>query len=87
MHGSGLTSLQFRKTGTGGATEEKKFDLTSADEVIQLERKGNTYMMSCCQAERRICSHNNPQEVSDIDLPGDDVYCRLIYQCVHTTLT
>ena len=44
VHGAGLTSLQYRRV-TGSITEEKKFDLTSAD-VVQLERKGNTYIMS-----------------------------------------
>lgn len=44
VHGDGLTSLQFRRT-KGGETEEK----TSADiapDVIQLERKGGTFIMS-----------------------------------------
>src|SRR6185369_4801144 len=44
VHGNGLTSLQFRRT-KGGATEEVKSQLKGAD-VIELERKGNTYRMS-----------------------------------------
>ncbi|MDB5007137.1 MAG: translocation protein TolB [Mucilaginibacter sp.] len=75
VHGAGLTSLQYRKT-TGGVTEEKKFELTSAD-VIQLERKGNTYTMSVARKGDMFVS----QEVSDIDL-GDDVYVG-IFICAH----
>ena len=44
VHGDGLTSLQFRRT-KAGATEELKSQLKGAD-VIELERKGNTYRMS-----------------------------------------
>src|SRR5258707_4109922 len=42
-HGDGLTSLQFRRTA-GAQTEEHKFKLTKAN-VLQLERKGNQYIM------------------------------------------
>src|SRR5687767_4656480 len=42
-HGDGLTSLQFRKTA-GAATEEVKSKITHAN-ILQLERKGNTYTM------------------------------------------
>ena len=76
MHGSGLTSFQFRRA-TGGATEEKKFDLTSTDEVIQLERRGNVYTMSVAQKGELFVS----QEISDVDL-GDDVYVGL-FICAH----
>jgi len=75
VHGAGLTSLQFRRT-VGGATEEKKFELTSAD-VIQLERKGNTYTMSVARKGDVFVS----QEISDVDL-GDDVYVGL-FICAH----
>ena len=75
VHGAGLTSLQYRKT-TGGTTEEKKFDITSAD-VIQLERKGTTYTMSVARKGDLLVS----QEVADIDL-GDDVYVGL-FICAH----
>src|SRR4030095_6217890 len=44
LHGDGLTSLQFRKT-KAGATEEIASKVKAAD-VLQLERKGNTYRMS-----------------------------------------
>ena len=75
VHGAGLTSLQFRKT-TGGITEEKKFDMTSAD-IIQLERKGSTYTMSVARNGDLFVS----QEISDVDL-GDDVYVGL-FICAH----
>jgi TolB protein len=75
VHGAGLTSLQFRRT-TSGITEEKKFDMTSAD-VIQLERRGNTYTMSVARKGDLFVS----QEVSDVDL-GDDVYVGL-FICAH----
>ena len=75
VHGAGLTSLQFRKV-TGGVTEEKKFELTAAD-IIQLERKGNTYTMSVARKGDLFVS----QQISDIDL-GDDVYAG-IFICAH----
>ncbi len=43
-HGDGLTSLQYRKT-IGGDTEELVSENTAPD-VIQLERKGNVFIMS-----------------------------------------
>ncbi|MGZ3872525.1 MAG: TolB family protein [Mucilaginibacter sp.] len=75
VHGDGLTSLQYRKTA-GGETEEKKSSLTAAD-VIQLERKGNTYTMSVARKGDLFVS----EEVSDVDL-GDDVYVGL-FICSH----
>jgi TolB protein len=42
-HGDGLTSLQFRRTA-GAQTEEHKLPITKAN-ILQLERKGNTYIM------------------------------------------
>ena len=75
VHGAGLTSLQFRRA-TGAATEEKKFDMTSAD-IIQLERKGNKYIMSVARKGDLFVN----QEVSDVDL-GDDVYVGL-FICAH----
>lgn len=70
VHGDGLTSLQFRRTG-GAQTEEIKSKLTKAN-IIQLERKGNTYTM-------RAAVYGEPfvvEQVSDIDL-GDEVYVGL----------
>lgn len=75
VHGDGLTSLQYRKT-TGGTTEEKKFDLKAAD-IIQLERKGNTYTMSVARNGDLLVS----QDLTDVDL-GDEVYAG-IFICAH----
>ena len=44
IHGDGLTSLQYRKTN-GGDTEEVVSSDTAPD-IVQLERKGDTYIMS-----------------------------------------
>jgi Tol biopolymer transport system component len=70
VHGDGLTSLQFRKTA-GATTEEVRSKLTGAD-VIQLERRGNTYTM-------RVAKFGEPfvtEEVSDLDL-GEEIYVGL----------
>lgn len=69
-HGDGLTSLQFRRTA-GANTEEVRSKLTHAD-VIQLERKGNTYTM-------RVAKFGEPfvtEQVTDLNL-GDEVYVGL----------
>ncbi|WP_183559113.1 TolB family protein [Mucilaginibacter sp. SP1R1] len=75
VHGDGLTSLQYRKT-VGGITEEQKSSLTSAG-VIQLERKGNTYIMSVARKGDLFVN----EEVSNLDL-GDEVYVG-IFICSH----
>jgi WD40 repeat protein len=70
VHGDGLTSLQYRKTA-GDSTKEIRSALTGAD-VIQLERKGNTYTM-------RVAKFGQPfvtEQVADLDL-GDEVYVGL----------
>jgi hypothetical protein len=69
-HGDGLTSLQFRRTA-GAQTEEHKLKLTKAN-ILQLERKGNHYIM-------RAAIYGQPFQtdtISDIDL-GDEVYVGL----------
>ncbi|MCX6216206.1 biopolymer transporter TolR [Spirosoma sp.] len=69
-HGDGLTSLQFRRTA-GANTEEIRSKITGAD-VIQLERKGNTYTM-------RMAKFGEPfvtEQVTDLPL-GDEVYVGL----------
>lgn len=69
-HGDGLTSLQFRRTA-GAQTEEHKFSMTKAN-ILQLERKGNTYIM-------RAAIYGQPfmtDTIADIDL-GDEVYVGL----------
>ena len=74
VHGDGLTSLQFRKS-TNTETEEKKFSLTAAD-VVQLERKGNRYIMSVARSGNTFIADS-----VDLDL-GDNVYLGL-FVCSH----
>ncbi len=69
-HGDGLTSLQFRRTA-GAQTEEIKAGITKAN-IIELERRGNLYIM-------RAAVYGEPytmDTVSNIDL-GDEVYVGL----------
>ncbi len=47
VHGDGLTSLQYRQE-IEGETAEIKAEITAPD-IIQLERKGNTYIMSAAK--------------------------------------
>jgi TolB protein len=69
-HGDGLTSLQFRRTA-GAQTEEIKAKLTKAN-IIELERRGNQYIM-------RAAVYGEPfvmDTITNIDL-GDEVYVGL----------
>lgn len=69
-HGDGLTSLQFRRTA-GAQTEEHKLKMTHAN-ILQLERKGNQYIM-------RAAIYGEPFQTDtlpDLDL-GDEVYVGL----------
>jgi TolB protein len=75
VHGDGLTSLQFRR-GKGGPTEEVRSSVKGAD-VIQLERKGNTFTMSVARFGNAFVT----QRVSDLTL-GGEVYAGL-YVCSH----
>lgn len=75
VHGNGLTSLQFRRT-KGDSTGEIKSPVNGPD-VIQLERKGNTYIMSAAKFGDTF----KKVEVKDINL-GDEVYVGL-YVCSH----
>jgi len=75
VHGDGLLSLQFRRA-QGEQTDEIKAALTGAD-IIQLERKGNTYIMSVAQYGQPFSA----VQVTDIDL-GQDLYVGL-YVCSH----
>ena len=66
-HGDGLTSLQFRRTA-GAQTEEIKAGLTKAN-ILELERKGNLYIM-------RAAIYGEPfvsDTINNIDL-GDELY-------------
>jgi TolB protein len=75
VHGDGLTSLQFRRS-RGAATEEVRSEVKGAD-VIQLERKGNTYTFSAAKFGDLF----RITEVSDVDL-GDDTLVGLAL-CSH----
>jgi Tol biopolymer transport system component len=68
-HGDGLTSLQLRRTA-GGQTEEHKLKMTHAN-ILQLERKGNTYIMRAA-----IYGDTYETDTVTVDL-GDEVYVGL----------
>lgn len=70
IHGDGLTSLQFRRIA-GGPTAEVRAPITHAD-VIQLERQGNTYIMSVA----RFGDPFTTVQVADLNL-GDELYVGL----------
>jgi TolB protein len=75
IHGDGLTSLQFRRSA-GAATEQIESKLKAPD-VIQLERRGRTLIMS-------VAKFGDPftrTELTDLDL-GDEVYVGL-FLCSH----
>src|SRR3984885_16122639 len=69
-HGDGLTSLQFRRT-TGAKTEEHKLAMTHAN-ILQLERKGNQYIM-------RAAIYGEPFQTDTADdiATRDEVYVGL----------
>ena len=75
VHGDGLTSLQFRKS-SGGITEQ----IASTDsfpDVVQLERKGNSYIMSTAKFGKEFTS----VILSDLELQ-EEVYVGL-FICSH----
>jgi len=75
VHGDGLTSLQFRRT-KDGLTDEMK-SKAKAPDVIQLERRGDTYMMSTAKFGEPFIV----EQINDLQLE-DDVYVGL-YVCSH----
>jgi TolB protein len=75
VHGDGLTSLQYRKTAHTNI-EQAQSAITSAD-MIQLERKGNQYIMSVA----RFGEPYVVEQVSSLNL-GDEVYIGL-FICSH----
>ena len=77
LHGDGLTSLQFRRS-QGARTEEVVATLTHAD-VIQLERRDNSYIMSVA----RFGQPFSTIQVADLAL-GEDLYIGLAL-CSHNT--
>jgi TolB protein len=69
-HGDGLTSLQFRRTA-GAQTEEHKLKMTKAN-ILQLERKGNIYIMRAAIYGQTFMTDT----IADVDL-GNEVYVGL----------
>jgi TolB protein len=80
VHGDGLTSLQFRRTA-GAQTEQVESPIKGAD-VIQLERRGGTYIMSVAKFGDTL----SRVQASDIPL-GDDVYVGLFITAHNDTVT
>jgi TolB protein len=74
-HGDGLTALQFRRSA-GADTEEVRSESAGPD-VLQLERRGSTYIMSVAHFGETLST----QEVSGLAL-GDELYVG-IYVCSH----
>jgi len=75
VHGDGLTSLQFRRK-EGADTEELRSS-DSLPDVIQLERKGNTYLMS-------TCTHGKPFQIVKVqDIQLKDEVLAGLYVCSH----
>jgi WD40 repeat protein len=75
VHGDGLTSLQFRRT-KGAITEQIESAVKGAD-VIQIERKGQTYVFSAAKFGETFTD----ALVSDVNL-GDEVLVGLAL-CSH----
>ena len=75
IHGDGLTSLQFRRK-TGAQTEQIESAVKGPD-VVQLERRGLTYIMSVAKSGDPFTR----TELADLDL-GDEVYVGL-FICSH----
>ncbi len=75
VHGDGLTSLQFRRT-KGAITEQVESPVKGAD-VIQIERKGQTYTLSAAKFGEPFTT----SEVSNVTL-GDEVLVGLAL-CSH----
>jgi len=75
VHGDGLTSLQYRRTA-GAATEQLVLPLTGGD-VVQLERRGNTYIFSSARFGETFVS----QTLADLDL-GEELFVGL-FACSH----
>ena len=74
VHGDGLTSLQYRKAADSTTLEMRS--IVKGADVIQLERKGNTYIMSVAKNGELFTT-----EQLDLNL-GDDVYVGL-FICAH----
>lgn len=75
VHGDGLTSLQFRASA-GGDTQEYPMAIKAPD-VIQLERRGDTYIMSAAKMGQPF----QVTSVSHVKL-GEKIYAGLSL-CAH----
>ena len=75
IHGDGLTSLQFRRA-KGAITEERRPEIKGAD-VLQLERRGNTFTFSAAKFGEPFVT----SEIQDLAL-GDEVQVGLAV-CSH----
>jgi hypothetical protein len=75
VHGDGLTALQFRRA-VGSPTEQFWPSISNAD-VLQFERKGNSYIFSAAHSGEPFVSGTLPE----FNL-GDEVYAGL-YICSH----
>ncbi|MEP6616586.1 MAG: biopolymer transporter TolR [Ginsengibacter sp.] len=75
IHGDGLTSLQYRKLPKTDVNETK-FSM-SAPDVIQLEKRGNLFIMSAAHFGEPFVA----EQVLDADMPGN-VYVGL-FVCSH----
>jgi len=75
IHGDGLAAFQYRKEN-GGTIEEQRSSVNAAD-VIQLERRGTTYIMS-------VAHFGEPFSETRLDslALNDDVYVGL-FVCAH----
>lgn len=76
VHGDGLTSLQYRRTA-GGVTAQVESDAKAPD-VLQLEKRGNTYIFSAAKFGEpfTVC------ELKDLDLGGEELHVGL-FLCSH----
>lgn len=75
VHGDGLTSLQYRRT-KGGLTEQIQLPIKGGD-VIQLERRGSTFIFSSARSGETFES----AKVENIDL-GEELDVGL-FLCAH----
>ncbi len=74
-HGDGLTSIQFRRA-KGANTEQITLPITNAN-VLQFERRGNSYIFSAARFGETFVS----RELTNFNL-GDDVFAGL-FLCSH----
>jgi len=76
VHGDGLTAFQYR-TAAGATMKEIKLTIKAPD-VLQLEKKGNTYTMSVAHSGEVY----QVQKLDNIDLGNDPIAGLFI--CAHT---